>query len=159
MCPGNLGTNTAYVYALCHIPQTPQTPMVNQIHYNRALLFSQSTLQLQLQILCKGVNTAFFFSQSILWLQLQILCKGVNTAFFFSQITLWWQLQIEEASNRNNDTPNRDVGLLAQRTLPHYLIMLNHYRCPIPVKGGHYFDRIFSFGKCNCQKLSISPRL
>ena len=41
----------------------------------------------------------------------------------------------------------------------HYLILLNHYRCPFPGKGGHFFDRIFSFGKCNCQKLSISPRL
>ena len=33
-----------------------------------------------------------------------------------------------------------------------YLILLNHYRCPIPVKGGHLCDKIFSFGKCNCQK-------
>ena len=26
VCPGNMVTITAYVYALCHIPQTPQTP-------------------------------------------------------------------------------------------------------------------------------------
>ena len=24
MCPGNMVTTTAYVYALCHIPQIPQ---------------------------------------------------------------------------------------------------------------------------------------
>ena len=40
-----------------------------------------------------------------------------------------------------------------------YIILLNHYTCPFPVNGGHFFDKIFSFGKCNCQKLSITNRL
>ena len=39
-----------------------------------------------------------------------------------------------------------------------YIILLNHYTCPFPVNGGHFFDKMFWFGKCNCQNLSITNR-
>ena len=38
---------------------------------------------------------------------------------------------------------NKDKDMALQT----YLILLNHYTCPIPVLGEHFYDNFFSFGK------------